>query len=100
MLKEIEAVRAKLYKKIAVREERLAGLMDWCKDKYDVNWYGHERFHTEYERRSVKLEKDLKQLKWWHKQLYEMHLSAVEMGIEDGTHTEMVYLGMTEEGGE
>lgn len=97
MLKEIEAVRTKLQKKIADREQKLDGLLDWCKDKYDVNWYGYEKYQHEYEKRSEKLRMELKQLKWWHKQLYEMHLSAVEFGIEDGTHTEMVYLGMIQE---
>lgn len=97
MLKEIEAVRAKLQKKIAEREEKLAGLMDWCKDRYDVNWYGYQRYQDEYEKRATKIEKELKQLKFWHKELYNLHLAAVEAGIEEGTHTEKVYLGMEEE---
>ena len=97
MLKEIEAVRAKLQKKIEDREQKLNGLMDWCKDKWDVNWYGYDKYQDEYAKRSAKLEKELKQLKWWNKQLYEMHLSAVELKIEEGTRTEMVYLGMVPE---
>ena len=97
MLKEIEAVRAKLQKKIADREEKLAGLMDWCKDRYDVNMYGHQRYHDEYDKRATKIEKELKQLKFWNKELYNLHLAAVEAGIEDGTHTEKVYLGMEDE---
>ena len=55
---------------------------------------GYESKFYEYCKRSAKLEKELKQLRFWHKQLYEMHLAAVEKGIEEGTHTEMVYLGM------
>ena len=58
---------------------------------------GSEDWLDEYNKRSAKLEKELKQLKWWHKQLYEMHLSAVELKIEEGTRTEMVYLGMVPE---
>lgn len=100
MLKEIESVRTKLQKKIEDREQKLNGLMDWCKEKYDVNWYGHIRYEEEYEKRSQKLNRELNQLKFWHKQLYEMHLAAVEQGIEDGTHSELVYLGLIEEGGE
>lgn len=97
MLKEIESVRTKLQKKIEDREQKLNGLMDWCKDKWDVNWYGYDKYQDEYAKRSAKLEKELKQLKWWNKQLYEMHLSAVELKIEEGTRTEMVYLGMIQE---
>ena len=97
MLKEIEAVRAKLQKKIEDREQKLNGLMDMCRERWDVNWYGYEKYQDEYNKRSAKLEKELKQLKWWHKQLYEMYLSAVELKIEEGTRTEMVYLGMIQE---
>ena len=97
MLKEIESVRTKLQKKIEDREQKLNGLMDWCKDRYDVNWYGYQKYQDEYTKRSAKLEKELKQLRFWHKQLYEMHLAAVEKGIEEGTRTEMVYLGMIPE---
>ena len=97
MLKDIETVRTRLQKKIEDREAKLNGLMDWCKDRYDVNWYGYQKYQDEYEKRSAKLEKELKQYRFWHKQLYEIHLAAVEAGIEDGTHAEMVYLGMIEE---
>lgn len=97
MLKEIEAVRTKLQKKIEEREAKLNGLMDWCKDRYDVNWYGYQKYQDEYAKRSAKLEKELKQYQFWYKQLYEMHLAAVEAGIEDGTHAELVYLGMVPE---
>lgn len=100
MLKDIETLRTRLQKKIDQNQEKLDGLMDWCMEKYDVNWYGHQRFEDEYEKRSAKLNRELNQLRYWHKQLYELHLSAVEMGIEDGTHAEMVYLGMIEEGDE
>ena len=63
MLKEIEAVRAKLQKKIADREQKLNGLMDMCRERWDVNWYGYEKYQDEYNKRSAKLEKELKQLK-------------------------------------
>lgn len=97
MLKEIEQARTKIQKKIDQNQEKLDGLMDWCREKYDVNWYGHQRYEDEYEKRSQKLNKELKQLRFWHQQLYEMHLAAVERGIEDGTHAEQVYLGIIEE---
>lgn len=97
MLKDIETARDRIQKKIDAREEKLTGLMDWCKDRYDVNWYGYERCQTEYEKRAEKINKELQQLNWWKKQLYQLHLAAVEAGIEDGTHAELVYLGKIQE---
>lgn len=96
-MKDIEKLRTRLQKKIEEREEKLAGLMDYCKDRYDVNWYGYQKYQDEYAKRSAKLEKELKQLKFWHKELYNLHLAAVEAGIEEGTKTEQVYLGMIDE---
>jgi len=36
-------------------------------------------------------------LDWWQKNLYELHLIAVEQGIEEGSKTERHYLGMDPE---
>lgn len=98
MNKEIEACYTKIKKKIEKLEEKKANLKKYCREKWDEDTYGI-RWMSEYDERLPKVESELKKLEWWKTAVYDMYLIAVENGIEEGTHTERVFLGL-EKGGE
>lgn len=97
MQKDVEKVYLKLQKRIQLLNDKDGDLKKTCRDKWDVNWYGMTRWEDEYEKRHKKIQDEIRVLDWWQKNLYELHLIAVEQGIEEGTKNERHYLGMDPE---
>lgn len=97
MTKEVESCLNKIKAKIARIEAKDADLKQNCREKWDVDWYGMTRWEEEYEKRHVKYQQELDRLMFYSQSIYQVYLAAVEKGLEDGTKTERIYLGIEEE---
>lgn len=96
MTKEIDSCLEKIIKRIATLEAKDEGLKKFCREKWDVNWYGTLRWQEEYEKRHAKCQSELKTLNFYKKAIYDIYLTAIEKGLEEGTKTERIYLGLEE----
>ena len=97
MQKDVEKAYEKIKKRIAALKVKDSELEQKCREKWDVNWYGHLRWEDEYEKRHAKIQDEIRYLKWWETRLYDLHLMAVEQGVETGTKTERHFLCMDQD---
>ena len=96
MQADIQACYEKLKKKVAKLEQKDANLREYCRERFPIDLFGCCRWIDEYEKRHAKIQQELEYLRFYEKIIYDVHLTAVERGIEKGSYTERSYLGMEE----
>jgi hypothetical protein len=97
MTKEVDTFLTKIKKKIATLEFKDNELKNYCRERWDVNWYGMTRWEEEYEKRHAKYRKEIEKLTHYRNQVYNVYLALVEAGLEEGTKAERIYLGLETE---